>query len=130
MSYSVRKADLDEETNRATRIIETSIFSRQIDKLVDDESKQTLLDTLILDPGAGDVIRGSGGLRKLRWAGSGRGKRGGIRVIYFWHVGQVMYLLLAYPKNKKDDLSAGEVAVLKEIVEQEKLSWTKNSSKT
>ena len=74
------------------------------------------LDHLIVHPDTGNIIRGSSGLRKLRWAVSARGKRGGIRIIYFWHYEQVMYLLLAYPKNKKDDLSDDELKILSEIV--------------
>jgi hypothetical protein len=112
------------------KIIETTVFSRQIAALLDDDSKQTLLDELVARPDAGDIIKGSGGLRKLRWSAHGRGKRGGIRVIYYWQVKQVMYLLLAYPKNKKDDLSDQELSVLKKVVQEEKKSWTRNSSKS
>jgi len=65
-------------------------------------------------PDAGNVIRGSGGMRKLRWAGSGRGKRGGLRVIYYWWVAKDrISLLLAYPKNEQDDLTADQLKQLK-----------------
>jgi len=103
----------------STRIIETMVFTRQIQKLLDDESKQCLLDTLIAAPNAGDIIKGSGGLRKLRWGGSGKGKRGSIRVIYYWRFAEILYLLLAYPKNKKDDLSMQELKILSELVRKE-----------
>ena len=124
------KSDSEETSDVSMRIIETTIFTRQMERLVADEEKQKLLDTLIISPVAGDIIKGSAGLRKLRWAAAGRGKRGGIRVIYYWLRGKLLYLLLAYPKNKKDDLSAGELKLLKKVVEQEKHSWIKSSSET
>jgi mRNA-degrading endonuclease RelE of RelBE toxin-antitoxin system len=73
-----------------------------------------------VDPARGDLIRGSGGLRKLRWAGSSRGKRGGLRVIYYWHVpDSVVLLLLVYPKNEQDDLTAAQLKILKSIIATE-----------
>lgn len=72
------------------------------------------------DPEKDVLIRGSGGLRKLRWAGSGRGKRGGLRVIYYWHVpGSSILLLLIYPKNDQDNLTAAQLKALKSIIETE-----------
>ena len=62
----------------------------------------------------------SGGLRKLRWAGSGRGKRGGVRVIYYWVTTQERLLMLyIYPKNEQDDLTAEQLKALRSIVERE-----------
>jgi len=110
------------------RVIETTVFTRQIDKLIGDDEKQRLLDRLISKPDAGRIIKGGAGLRKLRWGAPGRGKRGGLRVIYYWQRGEVMYLLLAYPKNVKDDLEVDEVAALRRAVEEEKRSWTRSSS--
>ena len=63
-------------------IKETSVFTRQVSKRLDAESYRLLQLRLAADPEAGDLMRGSGGLRKIRWQGSGRGKRGGVRVIY------------------------------------------------
>jgi hypothetical protein len=103
----------------STRIVETTIFSRQIDRLIGDNEKQELLDELIRDPAHGDVIKGSGGCRKLRWAAHGRGKSGGIRVIYFWKRPDLMYLLIAYPKNVKDNLSPAELKELTKLVKEE-----------
>jgi mRNA-degrading endonuclease RelE of RelBE toxin-antitoxin system len=61
-------------------------------------------------PDAGSIIKDSGGMRKLRWAGSGRGKRGGLRVIYYWWVAKDrISLLLVYPKNVQDDLTADQL---------------------
>lgn len=67
------------------------------------------------DPLAAPVMPGTGGIRKLRWAGSGRGKQGGIRTIYFYHAGpQAIYLLTAYAKSAREDLSPDD-----------KKAWTK-----
>jgi hypothetical protein len=69
---------------------------------------------------AGAVIPGSGGLRKVRWSLAGTGKRGGLRVIYYWAVAQDRILmLLIYSKNERDDLSAEQVRTLRRVVEAE-----------
>lgn len=65
-------------------IKETSVFTKQCLKLLDPESYRLLQLRLVSEPSAGDVIKGTGGLRKIRWQGSGRGKRGGVRVVYYW----------------------------------------------
>ncbi len=66
------------------------------------------------------MIKGSGGLRKIRWAIKGRGKRGGVRVINYWAVAQEQLLmLLMYAKNERDDLSPDQLKILKKIVEDE-----------
>jgi mRNA-degrading endonuclease RelE of RelBE toxin-antitoxin system len=101
-------------------IVETSVFTRRLPKLLEDESYRLLQYALAADPEGGDLIRGSGGLRKLRWAGSGRGKRGGVRIIYYWAANaETILLLVIYGKNEKDDLSAEELKLLKRLVEQE-----------
>jgi mRNA-degrading endonuclease RelE of RelBE toxin-antitoxin system len=99
---------------------ETLLFTRQAADLLSDEELNAMQWSLMANPESGDLIRGSGGLRKLRWAGSGRGKRGGLRVIYYWHVaGDVILLLLAYPKNELDDLTPAQLKILKSIIETE-----------
>jgi mRNA-degrading endonuclease RelE of RelBE toxin-antitoxin system len=99
---------------------ETSIFTRQITGHLSDEELNGLQWALMANPEGGDLIRGSGGLRKLRWAGSGRGKRGGLRVIYYWHApGSIILLLLAYPKNEQENLTPAQIRVLKSIIETE-----------
>lgn len=81
---------------------------------MDDERYNALQVYLTARPDAGDLIRGSGGIRKIRWAGSGRGKRGGLRVMYYWWVAtDRISMLLVYPKNEQDDLSADQVKQLK-----------------
>ena len=89
-------------------------------KLLDPESYRLLQLRLVAEPEAGVVIQGTGGLRKIRWQGSGRGKRGGIRVIYYWATSDgVLLMLLAYPKNERDDLSAEQKKVLVALVKEE-----------
>lgn len=65
-------------------IIETSIFTKKISALLSEEEYRALQNVLVEKPGSGDIIQGSGGIRKIRWGSCGRGKRGGVRVIYFW----------------------------------------------
>jgi mRNA-degrading endonuclease RelE of RelBE toxin-antitoxin system len=65
-------------------IIETPIFTRRIKTILTDEQYRELQNELIAHPEAGKIISGSGGIRKLRWGGSGRGKRGGSEIIYYW----------------------------------------------
>jgi len=65
-------------------IIETSIFTRQVLALLDDDEYRRLQTVLVVHPEVGVIIPGSGGLRKLRWGAKGRGKRAGVRVIYYW----------------------------------------------
>ncbi len=99
---------------------ETSIFTRLAGEHLPDDELNALQWALMADPERGDLIRGSGDLRKLRWAGSGRGKRGGLRVIYYWYVpGDTILLLLAYPKNEQDTLSAAQLKILRSIIETE-----------
>ncbi|MFN8492610.1 MAG: type II toxin-antitoxin system RelE/ParE family toxin [Caldilineaceae bacterium] len=101
-------------------IIETSVFTKQVQKLLTDEEYQALQVELIKRPDAGVVIPGSGGLRKVRWSMPGRGKRGGVRVIYYWAVKQDhLLMLLMYPKNVQDDLTPAQLKMLRQIVERE-----------
>src|SRR5271170_6851437 len=94
--------------------VETPVFYRRVQKFMDDDEYAELQMFLVLRPEAGNIIKGSGGIRKLRWAGSGRGKRGGLRVIYYWWVAKDrISLLLVYPKNEMDDLTADQLKMLK-----------------
>lgn len=101
-------------------IKETSAFRRRAEKLLDPESFRLLQLRLVAEPEAGDLIKGTGGLRKIRWQGAGRGKSGGVRVIYYWAGGdEVILLLLIYGKNEQDDLTPEQRAALKRLVEEE-----------
>jgi mRNA-degrading endonuclease RelE of RelBE toxin-antitoxin system len=102
------------------QIIETSIFTRRVVELLSDDDYRELQSMLVIRPDAGPVIPGSGGLRKLRWAASGRGKRGGARIIYYWFTSQEHLLMLyIYPKNEQDNLTPDQLKALKKIVERE-----------
>ncbi len=99
---------------------ETTVFTKQVKRLLDAESYRLLQLRLVADPEAGVLIPGTGGLRKIRWQGSGRGKRGGIRAIYYWATkDDVLLMLLAYPKNERDDLSVEQKKVLVALVKEE-----------
>jgi hypothetical protein len=101
-------------------IIETSIFTRQVLSLMTDDEYRALQHALVTRPTAGNLIRGSGGLRKLRWSMSAQGKCGGVRVIYYWAAHQEQLLLLfMYPKNVQDDLTPAQLERLRSIVEEE-----------
>jgi hypothetical protein len=103
-------------------IVETSVFTRQIRSLLKDDDYKELQGRLVVNPLAGAVIRGSGGLRKVRWAIEGRGKSGGIRVIYYYVApDDRIFMLVAYAKGAKEDLTAKEVAALKKLVQEELL---------
>lgn len=98
--------------------IETPTFTKRVLQLMEDEQYSALQAHLARRPDAGDLIRGTGGMRKLRWAGSGRGKRGGLRVIYYWWVASDrIAMLLVYPKNEQDDLSADQAKQLRKAME-------------
>jgi hypothetical protein len=75
---------------------------------------------LVTNPGLGEIIKGSGGLRKVRWMLTGRGKRGGARIIYYWAVSADRLLMLfLYPKNERSDLTAAQISTLRQIVEKD-----------
>jgi len=100
-------------------IIETTIFTKLIARLMDDDNYRELQDVLIGNPETGDVISGSGGLRKIRWRVAGRGKRGGVRVIYYRvNTAEQIYMLYAYAKNEVEDLTRDQLKALRQIVER------------
>jgi mRNA-degrading endonuclease RelE of RelBE toxin-antitoxin system len=99
--------------------IETSIFTELASQLLNDEQLRTLQNLLLEKPERGPVIAGTGGLRKLRFALPGRGKRGGARVIYYWQNDRRrIFLVLIYPKGAKDDLTPSEKVILKQLVKE------------
>ncbi len=90
-------------------VVETPTFLAATRKLMDEDERAALVDFLAVHPQAGDLIQGAGGVRKLRWALEGRGKRGGARVIYFYHSEHLpLFLITAYAKNVRADLSQSE----------------------
>lgn len=102
----------------AIEFIETSIFTKQIDSIATDEDITKLQAELIQHPEKGDLIQGTGGFRKIRMAIAGKGKSGGVRVIYYYIHHTKVYLVMAYPKSKQDDLSATEKKQLKQLAKQ------------
>jgi mRNA-degrading endonuclease RelE of RelBE toxin-antitoxin system len=98
-------------------VAETPIFSRQTETLFSEDEKCELIDFLSENPLAGDEIPGTGGVRKVRFAASGRGKRGGARVIYYYLDDTMpLYALLAYAKNAKDDMTPDEKRAVSALV--------------
>jgi mRNA-degrading endonuclease RelE of RelBE toxin-antitoxin system len=102
------------------RFVETPVFTRGVASVLDDGHYRSLQLALVLRPEQGAVIRGSGGLRKLRWALPGRGKRGGARVIYYWdRQTETFYMLFIYLKTEQGDLTPEQVRILGKLVRKE-----------
>lgn len=100
-------------------IVETSIFTKLIKQLMSDGQYRELQEALVNRPDLGDLIRGSGGLRKVRWKLNASGKSGGIRVIYYWVVNDdQLRMLYVYPKGKQENLTSEQLSALKAIVER------------
>lgn len=100
-------------------VAELPTFTKQAENLLTDEQKASVIDFLARNPEAGDVIQGTGGVRKVRIALPGRGKSGGARVIYYFHSDQIpLYALLVYAKNEKESLTDGEKKIIKGLVRQ------------
>ena len=101
-------------------LIETSAFTRQITALLNDEEYGRFQLRIAANPALGALIRGGGGLRKVRVAVGSRGRSGGARVIYYWAVRKdVILLLYAYPKNAVADLTPKQVSRLAKVVKEE-----------
>lgn len=102
------------------KIVETSVFTKLIVALLSDEEYRGLQTELVARPGAGALVPGGAGIRKIRWAVEGKGKRGGVRVIYYWAVADdTILMLLAYPKNVQDDLTDEQTKALSKLVKKE-----------
>jgi len=99
-------------------VVETPEFLASTRKLLGDEERTALVDQLAYNPSAGTVIPGTGGIRKLRWGLEGRGKRGGARVIYFFHnLEMPLFLLTAYAKSERDDLSHADYVSFQQLTQ-------------
>jgi hypothetical protein len=102
------------------RFIETPIFTEDVEKDLSLEEYRQLQVALLLRPTQGALIRGSGGLRKLRWGRPGMGKRGGLRAIYFWEArSETFSMLMVYRKNDQEDPTPKQVAILQRLVKEE-----------
>jgi len=98
-------------------VAETSIFVKYAAEVWSADERTEFINWIAANPTAGDVIPGSGGCRKVRWSASGRGKRGGARVIYFLQAEHTIWLLIVYTKAKFDNLPTEFLAELKNGVE-------------
>jgi mRNA-degrading endonuclease RelE of RelBE toxin-antitoxin system len=97
-------------------LVESPVFTRQVQELLTDDEYRELQWHLAIHPDAGALIQGTGGLRKVRWSAGRRGKRGGVRVIYFYAAAaEQLRVLLIYRKGRKDDLTATEKRTLREL---------------
>ena len=91
-------------------------YRRSTAKLLDDHGQRAIETALVEDPEAGDVMPGTGGVRKLRFGFRGRGKRGGVRLIYYYRrAKRRIYLILLYAKGRKEDLTPAERAAMRSL---------------
>ena len=98
--------------------IEISIFTKEIQNLISDDNYRMLQTSLMLRPDAGRLIRGSGGLRKIRWNLPGKGKRGALRVIYYCNPPATIFMLFPYKKTEQEDLTPEQLKLLRGIVRE------------
>ncbi|MBD3868307.1 MAG: hypothetical protein IFK94_09290 [Acidobacteria bacterium] len=100
--------------------IETPVFTKEVRRHLDDMAYRALQLALLLRPEQGRLIQGSGGLRKLRWRSKVRGKRGALRLIYYWDPGSDgLYLLFLYEKGSQENLTPTQLKILSRIVREE-----------
>jgi len=99
--------------------IETPIFTKEILTLLPDESYRAMQRALLFRPESGEIIPGSGGLRKLRWKLPHAGQRGGLRVIYYWDKpSEVLYMLWVYRKSRQENLTPQQCKLLSKLVKE------------
>lgn len=100
--------------------IETILFRKKAEDLLNDDQLRRIQIALTFYPNSGAIIPRSGGIRKLRWTGSGKGKKGGLRIIYYWVTeDHKIYLITMYKKSHKEDLSWEEIKHFKTFIEKE-----------
>jgi len=104
--------------SHAIEFIETSLFTRQIQTIATDDELKDLQSELIESPDKGDLMPGTGGLRKIRMAIGNQGKSGSARVVYFLATEEIIYLVMAYPKSAKESLTEAEKAELKKLTKR------------
>lgn len=101
-------------------VIETPVFSRKAGSLLSEDEREEFAAFISQNPTAGSVVRGSGGVRKIRWARVGSGKSGGVRVIYYNQLAhEEIWLLTLYAKNERATIPAHELRLIKEAIERE-----------
>lgn len=98
-------------------VAEMPEYIRRAERLLSDNERKDIIDHLALSPDAGAIMQGTGGIRKLRWSRQGSGKRGGVRVVYYFHSEKIpLYLLTIFGKGEKDNLSKAERNELAKLV--------------
>ena len=120
-----------EHTRTVQTVVETSTYLAIANKLFSEEERADIVALVAADPECGDVIRGTGGFRKVRVAGKGMGKSGGARVVYIWRNKRFpVFLITVFPKNEKENLSTAERNALKKRANSifEGISETQGSS--
>ena len=109
-------------------VAEVPEYIRRAEKLLSEHERYGLIEYLAGHPRAGDLIEGTGGVRKLRWRRGGRGKSGGVRVIYYFHSDSMpLYLLTVFGKNERANLSKAERNALSGLVKQLVQIWLERS---
>lgn len=117
-------------TDGPITIAETSAFIAQAKAVFSEEERQEVVNRIAADPKCGVLIPGSGGVRKVRMALPGKGKSGGARVVYFYHNdGIPLYLLAAFAKNEKANLTRAEIGALKIVTGAIVRAWEKRKEK-
>jgi len=98
-------------------VVETRPFIADAERCLAQNEREQFIEYIACNPTAGAVIRDTGGVRKVRWGAAGRGKRGGVRVIYYYHSERIpLFLLTVYAKAHKTDLSPAEKAAMRRLV--------------
>ena len=107
-------------TNTVFTVIETPVFTKKAADLLTDDEREEFAVFISQNPTSGSVVKGSGGVRKIRWARSGSGKSGGVRVIYYNMVDdEEVWLLTLYAKNERSTIPAHELRLIKEAIERD-----------
>jgi hypothetical protein len=119
---------LEEVERLPITVVEVEPFPAKAAQVWNDEERLEFIGFIASNPEAGDLMVGSGGVRKVRWSRSGTGKRGGVRVIYYFHDESMpLFLLTVYQKNRKDTLSASELGAMKQTVSILRSTYAKNN---
>ena len=104
-------------SQRMETVIELSPFTRNWPSVWTETEYTKFIEWISANPKSGDVIKGSGVVLKIRWTGSGHGKRGGARIIFYSAEADYVYLMTIYSKNQRADISAKELKIIKELIE-------------
>jgi hypothetical protein len=114
---------------KPTSVIELAPFRRFVGDVLSDDEREEFIDYIARHSEAGPIIQETGGARKVRWSRDGAGKRGGVRVIYYYHVSAApIFLITIYPKNVKDNLTNDEKQAIKAVLGTIKTQLRSSSS--